>query len=212
MTKIKICGLSREEDIQFINEAKPDYCGFIINFAVSRRNISPERLRELKRHLVPGIQAVGVFVNEDPKLIAELLNEGTLDLAQLHGDESEEYIKDIKKLTDKPIIKAFRVKEAEDVRKAFESSADRILLDSGKGSGKTFDWSVLEHLPDTADEKRNTWFLAGGLDAENIPEAIARFHPGVIDLSSAVEKDGVKDREKILEAVAVVRNCQKAEI
>lgn len=210
MTKIKICGLSREEDIQFINEAKPDYCGFIINFPASRRNISPERLRELKSHLDPEVQAVGVFVNEDPKLIAELLNEGTLDLAQLHGDESEEYIKNIKKFTDKPIIKAFRVKETEDVRKAFESSADRVLLDSGKGSGKTFDWSVMEHLPDTVEEKRNTWFLAGGLDAQNIPEAVERFHPGVIDLSSAVETDGVKDREKILEAVAVVRNCQSS--
>ena len=191
MPKIKICGLSRPEDITYINEAKPDYCGFIIDVPKSRRNVSISKVRELVQNLESQICPVGVFVNKDCGEVAQSLNEGTIQIAQLHGQEDEAYIKKLKSLTDHPVMKA--------------SSADLILLDHGKGgTGETFDWSLLEGWT------KRPYFLAGGLNPENIPEAIQQIHPWGIDLSSAVETDGKKDREKILQAVKTVRNFESS--
>ena len=188
MPKIKICGLSRPEDITYINEAKPDYCGFIIDVPKSRRNVSISKVRELVQNLESQICPVGVFVNKDCGEVAQLLNEGTIQIAQLHGQEDEAYIKKLKSLTDHPVMKAFSIQEKKDLDAAAASSADLILLDHGKGgTGETFDWNP-----------------------ENIPEAIQRIHPWGIDLSSAVEIDGKKDREKILQAVKTVRNFESS--
>ena len=93
MPKIKICGLSCPEDITYINEAKPDYCGFIIDVPKSRRNVSVSKVRELVQNLESQICPVGVFVNKDCGEVAQLLNEGTIQIAQLHGQEDEAYIK-----------------------------------------------------------------------------------------------------------------------
>ena len=117
MTKMKLCGLFRPCDIDAANELKPEYIGFV--FAPkSRRYVTPEKAAELKKLLDPDIQAVGVFVNEVPERIAALLNKGIIDIAQLHGAEDENDINQLRTLTDKPIIKAFCIKESEDITDA----------------------------------------------------------------------------------------------
>ena len=198
-TKIKICGLRRREDILAVNEAKPNYCGFIIEFPKSFRSITADKVRELVKDLAPEIQAVGVFVNAPVELVSGLLNEGTLALAQLHGQENEVYIRELKKFTDKPLIKAFSVKTREDIEKALQSPADYILLDQGSGgTGKVFDWSLIPKI-------ERPFFLAGGIGAENLEQAIREIRPYAVDLSSSVETDKWKDPEKIRNVVDIVR-------
>lgn len=198
-TKIKICGLRRREDILAINEARPDYCGFIIEFPKSFRSVTVDKVRELVKDLSPEIKGVGVFVNAPVKFISGLLNDGTLALAQLHGQEDEAYIRELKKLTDKPIIKAFSVKTSEDIEKALQSPADYILLDQGSGgTGMTFDWSLIPKI-------ERPFFLAGGIGEENLEQAIREIRPYAVDLSSSVETDKWKDPEKIRNVVDIVR-------
>lgn len=200
-TRIKICGLSRMEDIDYVNEAQPDYCGFVIGVPASRRNVTVTQLARLRERLLEQICPVGVFVNAEPKLIAELLNGGLIDIAQLHGSEDETYIARLRDLTDKPLIKAFSVQNLSDLEMAEKSSADLVLLDHGKGgTGASFEWELLRHW------KKRPYILAGGLDAGNIPEAVSEYHPYAVDLSSSVETGVKKDREKILAAVAAVRS------
>ena len=195
MSRIKICGLRRPEDIAAVNEARPDYCGFIVEYPKSRRSIDRTTLRELVRGLREKIVPVGVFVNATKELVAELLEEGTIQIAQLHGQESQEYIQELKVLTEKPLIQAFSIKSKEDV----ESVADYILLDQGSGgTGKVFDWSLV-------GEVGRPYFLAGGLDVENLREAIGLLHPWAVDLSSSLEIDGMKDAGRICQAVEIVR-------
>lgn len=200
MTKIKICGLSRPCDIDFVNEAKPDYIGFVF-WEKSRRNVTKEQAAALKERLDPGILSVGVFVDEKPEAAAELANEGIIDLIQLHGSEDAAYVAKLRELMDKPIIKAFcGTKIAEVSQNDFP--ADYYLLDHGKGSGERFDW---ECIP----EMKKPWFLAGGISAGNVMEAIERFHPYAVDVSSSVETDGKKDRDKILEIVRRIRDVER---
>ena len=198
-TKIKICGLRRREDILAVNEAKPDYCGFIIEFPRSFRSITEVQVRELVQELSAKISAVGVFVNAPIELVSGLLNDGTLALAQLHGQEDESYIRELKKITGKPVIKAFSVKTKEDIEKALISPADYILLDQGSGgTGKTFDWSLIPKI-------RREFFLAGGIGAENLRQAIQEIRPYAVDLSSSVETDRWKDPVKIRQVVDIVK-------
>ena len=202
-TKIKICGLRRREDILAVNEAKPDYCGFIIEFPSSFRSVTADEVRELVKELDPEIRPVGVFVNAPMELVRTLLDDGTLALAQLHGQEDESYIRELKTYTDKLIIKAFSIKTEADIKKAIRSEADYILLDQGAGgTGETFDWSLVPAI-------KRPWFLAGGLGCENLESAIHLLHPWAVDLSSSVETDGHKDPDKILEAVYAVRNIKE---
>ena len=138
-TRIKICGLTRREDILAANRWKPDYIGFV--FAESRRQVGKEKARELKNMLRPGILAVGVFVNGDPEEEAGLFREGVIDLIQLHGQETEEDIRRIKLLTGgmAPVIRAVSVTGPESVRQWADSSADFLLLDNGPGgTGSAF--------------------------------------------------------------------------
>ena len=198
MTKIKICGLRREQDIRYANELMPDYIGFV--FAKkSRRYVSPEKAEELKAMLAPGIQAVGVFVNEEPEQIVSLLEAGTIDVAQLHGQESETEIRRLRELTDHPLIQAFRIDTEQDVERANASTADYVLLDSGAGgTGTVFDWDLLQAI-------RRPYFLAGGLDTENLGTVKAKLNPYGIDVSSGIETDGYKDKEKMTAFVAAAR-------
>lgn len=200
MTKIKLCGLSRPCDIEAANELKPDYIGFV--FAPkSRRYVDPQRAAELKKMLDPAIKAVGVFVNEAPENVAGLLDCGTIDIAQLHGGESEDYIAALRSLTDKPIIKAFRIDTAQDIAAAQNSTADFILLDSGSGgTGTVFDWELIQHL-------RRPYFLAGGLGLGNAREAVEALTPYAVDVSSGIETDGLKDKTKMKEFVCAVRGA-----
>lgn len=197
MTKIKLCGLSRPCDIEAVNELKPDYIGFV--FAPeSRRYVTYEKAEELKRRLSPEIRAVGVFVNELPQNVARLLQNGIIDMAQLHGDEDEDYIAKLRLLTDKKIIRAFCIKTADDIKIAAQSEADYILLDSGAGTGTVFDWEYVKSIG-------RPYFLAGGLDAGNAAGAVRALHPFAVDVSSGIETDGVKDKIKIAAFVAAVR-------
>lgn len=199
MSKIKVCGLSRMEDIQAVNEAGPDFCGFIIEFQKSSRCVSRERVKELRKELRSGIIPVGVFVNAPIELPAELLRKGIIEMAQLHGKEDESYMERLRGITDKPLIKAFSIQTKEDMEEALKSSADYILLDQGSGgTGKTFDWSLVPKI-------ERPFFLAGGLGEENLRQAIETTAPWAVDLSSSLETKGKKDREKIFRAVELVR-------
>ena len=194
--KIKICGLFREEDIDFVNEAKPDYVGFV--FAKSHRQVSKETAQKLKNKLDKNILAVGVFVNEDINKIAEICNENIVDLVQLHGDEDDNYINELKKVCNKKIIKAVKVKKGEDIIRWRNCQADWLMFDAGKGEGKTFDWSVLKNFI-------RPYFLAGGINENNIAQAI-KMNPYCIDVSSGVETNKLKDKDKILNIVRRVKN------
>ena len=202
-TKIKICGLRRREDILAVNEAKPDYCGFIVEFPRSFRSVTADQVRGLVKELAPEIQPVGVFVNAPLELVRTLLDDGTLALAQLHGQEDESYIRELKTYTDKLIIKAFSIKTTEDIEKALQSPADYILLDQGGGgTGKTFDWSLIPEI-------QRPFFLAGGIGAANLEQAIREIHPYAVDLSSSVETEKWKDPEKIRQVVDIARKNNK---
>ena len=197
MTKMKLCGLSRPCDIEAANELKPDYIGFVFA-SKSKRYVTYEKATELKKRLLPEIQAVGVFVNEHPQEVAKRLENGMIDIAQLHGDEDEAYIKQLRLLTDKPIIKAFRIETAQDIKIANQSTADYILLDSGAGTGEVFDWGFVKSI-------RRPYFLAGGLDARNAASAVKALYPFAVDVSSGIETDGVKDKTKMAAFIAAVR-------
>lgn len=201
MTKIKLCGLSRREDIEAANALMPDFIGFV--FARnSRRYVTPVQAAALKKALAPGIQTVGVFVDESADTVAALLNGGVIDLAQLHGGEDEAYLTALREQTAKLIIQAFRVAAREDVRKACRSSADYILLDSGAGTGCSFDWGLLESI-------ERPYFLAGGLDGANVAAAIRTLRPFAVDVSSGIETEGKKDKNKMAAFVETVRREDK---
>jgi len=198
MVKIKICGIRRFEDIDIVNKYKPEYIGFV--FANSKRQVSHELAADLKSNLSSDIVSVGVFVNAGIDEILELFNAKTIEIAQLHGNESEEYINILKERTDNElkIIKAIEMAENNDLLKYDDSLADYLLLDSGKGSGKTFDWRLIRK------DLKKEFFLAGGINSLNVREAILEFNPYAIDLSSSLETDGFKDEGKIKEIMEVI--------
>jgi len=198
MTRVKVCGLKLPEDMAYANELQPDYVGFV--FAkTSKRYVSPELAAALRRQLSPQIVSVGVFVDEPIMRVAALLESGVIGMAQLHGAESQEYVHELKSKTRAPIIQAFRIASREDVLRAEESGADYILLDHGAGgTGESFDWSLLDGID-------RPFFLAGGLSAENVGEAISRYKPYAVDSSSKLETDGVKDYNKMKAFVEAVR-------
>lgn len=197
--KIKICGLTRLEDIEVANALLPDYIGFVF-WERSKRNVSKEQAKELKSRLDSRIKAVGVFVDAEIDFIADLVSCGIIDVAQLHGSEDEDYILQLReRLGGAEIIKAFNINKIESFDEAEKSSADHIMIDSGKGSGITFDWSKLERL-------ERPYFLAGGLSTENISEVLASINPFAVDVSSGVETDGLKDASKMKRFVESVRS------
>lgn len=197
MTKIKLCGISRPCDVEAANALKPEYIGFV--FAKnSRRCVSPDKASALKQLLSPEIKAVGVFVNEKPENIAELLNGRIIDAVQLHGNEDEAYIERLRTRTDKPIIKAFQIFGMDEIAKAEKSTADFVLLDSGAGTGAVFDWKLIKNIS-------RPYFLAGGLSAQNAESAVRLLHPYAVDVSSGIETDGRKDSIKMAAFVAAVR-------
>lgn len=201
MTKIKLCGITRLCDIETVNALKPEYVGFV--FATqSKRCVTPAQAALLRRALHPDIQAVGVFVDEPVEQVAALLKEKVIDMAQLHGSESEDDIRRLQKLSGRPVIRAFRVKSAEDLADVQDCCADYVLLDSGAGSGRTFDWTLLKQM-------KRSYFLAGGMDALNVGDAVRQLHPYAVDVSSGIETDGLKDKEKMTAFVEAVRREER---
>lgn len=193
MTKIKFCGLKTLDDIYAVNEILPEYVGFV--FAPkSKRYVTPDQAEKLRAALSKKILAVGVFVNENPAQVAELLNAGIIDAAQLHGNETAAYIKNLRDLTKKIIIQAF---QSQKMLSADESNADFVLIDAGAGDGKVFDWRQIN--------LRREYFLAGGLTPENVGSAIKMLKPFAVDVSSGIETDGRKDFGKMKAFADAVR-------
>lgn len=198
MTKIKLCGLRRSCDIEYANLLAPEYVGFV--FAKnSKRYVTPEQALLLRKQLANDILPVGVFVDEDADVVAGLVNRRIIDVVQLHGKETDSYMQKLREQADCTIIKAFRVKNRDDILAANRSLADYVLLDSGAGSGETFAWSLLQ-------EMKRPYFLAGGLTPENVTSAIEALHPFAVDASSSLETDGFKDKEKMTAFVHAVRD------
>ncbi len=220
MTRIKLCGLTRIQDIEIANKLKPEYIGFIF-WDRSSRNVSAIQAARLKGKLDPEIKAVGVFVNAPAEQVISYYNVGIIDIAQLHGNENEEYIK---KLHDAglTVIKAFKMKKTGEninlagnanietpekptgnaitetygkstddvITEAVKSSADYIMFDPGKGEGVTFNWQLIKGI-------KREFFLAGGLIPENIEKAVETVQPFAVDVSSGIETNGHKDPDKM---------------
>jgi len=207
--RIKVCGLFRDEDIDYANESQINYAGFV--FAKSPREVSAPLAQYLRFRLADGIIPVGVFVNAPLAFITELYHNGVISVAQLHGDEDESYIAQLQKLsvtnirqTAIPPIKVIKTlffgsENFKSQLRKLANVVDYFLIDSGAGSGKTFDWKQLGSL-----KIPRPWFLAGGININNIKQAM-ELNPFAIDVSSGAETDGVKDRKKILELTETIR-------
>jgi phosphoribosylanthranilate isomerase len=200
-TRCKICGLYREEDIAYINRIKPDYCGFIIDYPKSHRSLHIEQVEKLSGIVDNQIVRVGVFVDEEVEIIEDLLKRDVIDMAQLHGKEDDTLIQRLQENTGKPVIKAFVIESIAAYEKACKSSADYILLDAGKGEGRQFDWDVISENP-----PERKYFLAGGLNRDNVKQAVELLHPFAVDLSSGVETEKKKDLEKIKEIKEILES------
>lgn len=219
MTKVKFCGLTGMEDIRIVNNLKPDYIGFVF-FPKSKRNVDKDKAKELKQNLDPDIKVVGVFVDADPEKIVELVNDKVIDIVQLHGSEDEEYIRKLRSFTDAEIIKAFQIKNSFDsqskeptptdsdqtvteitrqISNINNSSADMVLIDSGQGTGTAFNWQILKQIT-------RPYFLAGGINLDNVDEAVNGVKPYAIDVSSGIETDGIKDEDKMRKIIGVVKD------
>ncbi|MBE6468647.1 MAG: phosphoribosylanthranilate isomerase [Coriobacteriaceae bacterium] len=209
MTRVKLCGMFRDEDIPAVVDAAPDLCGFVVEVPSSPRSVSVERLVELCS-LMDAIESaeaarsrigrVGVFVNAPIPYVARAAEAAGLDLVQLHGNENRPYIDALRGRLPRGvrIIQAFRPRVPADAVRIEESHADLVLLDAGQGSGTAFDWSL-------AAPVTRPFLLAGGLAPETLAEAIREVSPWGVDMSSGIETDGVKDPEKMKAAVAAAR-------
>ena len=205
MTRVKICGLKSPQDIEIVNECMPDYIGFV--FAdFSKRYVTLEKALELKQLLNPKIKSVGVFVNERIDVIMSILESGAIDIVQLHGNEDEEYVAELRErircskvLSPEPeIIQVFNMNKIQNLSDIQKTSADYILLDSGYGTGQTFDWEKLKDID-------KPFFLAGGLNLENVEQAVREIAPFAVDVSSGVETQGSKDRSKVERFINLVK-------
>ncbi|MFZ5987170.1 MAG: phosphoribosylanthranilate isomerase [Bacillota bacterium] len=210
MTGVKICGLRRKEDIEYVNCYLPHYIGLV--FAKSKRQVSKELAADLRAELASDIKAVGVFVNEDALEVAEITRYCGLDCIQLHGDESPEYIESLKEalhgenIKRVEIWKAVRVRDEESVKSMSLYDVDAFLLDtyvegSFGGAGKTFDWELA-----CLAKKYGKIILAGGLDTGNVSGAVGMVRPFAVDVSSGVETDGFKDEVKISSFIKEVKS------
>lgn len=198
--KIKICGLKRPEDIAYANACMPDYIGFV--FAGKKRKVTLSQAASLREGLKPGIVPVGVFVNEELSVIRQAVEEGIIQMVQLHGQETQEEILALREMVRVPIIKAVSVKNVDSIQEAQKLSCDYLLLDHGAGgTGERFSWEMLRELEEGLGKP---FFLAGGLDIHNIREA-RKYGAFCLDVSSGAETEGFKDYEKMKALVEAVR-------
>ncbi len=207
MTKIKLCGIRRPEDVVMVNRLRPDYVGFVF-WSRSKRAVDAETAGRLREMLSPEIRTVGVFVDEAPENIAALMQRGIISVAQLHGHETEKEIRALREQLRRnaarggEIWQAFVLRSREQLQTAAESSADCLLLDAGRGEGGSFDWRWLEGF-------QRPYFLAGGLTAETVGSAVQGLQPYGVDVSSAIETDGLKDPRKMTAFVQAVRQADE---
>lgn len=201
---IKLCGLRRDEDVEYANEFMPDYVGFI--FAEnSKRTVTIEQAKALSKNLSSYIQKVGVFVNQSIEYIKRVVDEVGLNVYQLHGDEDNNYIEKISNTIDAEIWRAVRVRGSEDIALADSLGVDTILLDSfmeGQygGTGRVADWNIISNT-----KIKTPFFLAGGLNEDNIIKAIETVKPYGVDISGGIETNGFKDRKKIERLMNLIR-------
>ncbi len=200
MTKVKLCGLRTMDDIGYANEARPDMAGMILAPGFGR-TVPLKLAEDMARSLSDGIELVGVFVDQPLEEVKEIADRLDLDLIQLHGSENDAYVRRLKELSGRRIIKSFGT-SADDLDRIGSSSADLVLIDPGRGSGKTFDLSVLDGVA-------FKYILAGGLTPDNVGEAIRRVRPHAVDTSSGTETDGRKDRVKMMRFVQAVRTADE---
>jgi len=202
MAKIKICGITTQDEITYANALQPDYIGFVL--APSKRHVSPETAANLKASLSPDIQAVGVFVNADIKTIQELCSSNVIDSVQIHGDEDAAYLQMLKKAIPNTIIRAVRVQNEADIKNALSIAADYILFDTYQagsygGTGAAFNWKLLAGYP-------TPFILAGGLCAENLQNALSACSPWCVDVSGGAETAGKKDMQKMQQIIQIARS------
>ena len=196
MVKVKICGIKNLQDVQAVNKHKPDFAGFVF-YPLSKRYVSLIVARRLKAALNRHIKTVGVFVNAPVEEIAAAAEMGIIDLVQLHGDEGNAYIAELKKICRLPIIKAVRVQDENDIKRADYYNCDYLLFDTYSqsaygGTGRQFNTQLLKGV-----KIHKPYFIAGGLNAENVRRAIKGLKPFAADVSGGVETDGGKDAAKI---------------
>ena len=216
--KIKFCGLRRPEDIEYANQTRPDYIGFV--FAKSKRQVSPELAGQLGLGLAEGLKKVGVFVNAPLEEILEAVRLAKLDVVQLHGDEGPEEIRAVKealvgvstvtigKIPE--IWKAVRTTDAAVLLAADGLEVDRLLLDAftpgmAGGTGVVADWNMIRGVK---GQLTKPFFLAGGLNAGNLEEAVYAVEPYGIDLSSGIETDGFKDLSKMEAIIKIIERVR----
>ena len=201
MTKVKICGLYRDDDIDYVNEVLPDYIRFVIYYPKSHRSIDLFEAKRLKEKLDSKIKAIGVFVNQHIELVKTAYRQGIIDIVQLQGDENEEYIRTLKDKLGITIIKAFSIKTELDIELANKSNADIVLLYTEPKEGEEYYKFILDKIKDI----KKDYILAGGLNADNVGSIVKNLHPYCVDVSSGVETNKKKDLEKIRNFVKAVR-------
>ena len=201
MTKIKICGLFREEDMEAVNVYRPDYVGFIINYPKSHRNLDIKSLEVLSKKLDSSIKRVAVFVNEDIEFIKKLFDKGLFDIIQLHGEEDNKYIQSLKISTKTDIIKAHKIEDKSSLDKISSCASDLVLIDTGKGGGLSHSEKNIELLK----QLNRRYMLAGGIDEGNVRYLLKELSPYALDISSGAETDRKKDRAKIKRLIEMIR-------
>ena len=199
MARVKVCGINSPEDVEIVNELKPDYVSFA--FYKNKRQVTYEKARKLKQILDKDIRVIGVFVDENTNVVASAANDDLLDVIEFHGNEGPGEIERIKAFTEKPIIQGFRIRSRADVELALDSHADSILMYSDSESGVPMDWKLLKNVT-------RPYFLAGGLNADNIEKAIKICHPFAVSVTTGVETDGIKDREKMAAFIKMARRTK----
>lgn len=204
MVKVKICGIKTLQDVEIVNRQKHDFTGFVF-YPLSKRYVSLIMARSLKAKLNKKIKSIGVFVNAPPEEIAAAAELGIINMVQLHGDESNAYIAELRKICTLPIIKAVRVREEADIKKAAFYNCDYFLFDtystaSYGGTGRQFDTQLLKGV-----KINKPYFLAGGLNAENVRSALKGLKPYAVDVSGGVESGGSKDEIKIKNFIKQVK-------
>ena len=200
-TEIKICGLTRIEDIIAVNRYGADYAGFVF-CKKSKRYIDSYKAGELIDLLRSDITTVGVFLDEPLDNVISAARISGVQMVQLHGHESDEYVEYVRRTLERPVIKAFKADEEGALERALKSNADYVMIDSGAGCGKKFDWNILKGF-------NRDYFLAGGLEPESVGEAVNMLEPFAVDVSTGVETDGVKDEAKIEKFIKAVKHGGK---
>ena len=200
MVKVKICGICHGSEIGIMNELSPDFVGFVF-IPKSRHFIAPEVAAMLRSKLRKSIQTVGVFANASLKTVAMCTEISGINMVQLHGHETNEYLAALREYIRCPIIKVYKVAKPIDAEKASYSTADYSMLDGGNaGDGKTFDWSLIGKI-------HRKFFLSGGLTPENVINALgSASQPYAVNVSSGVESNRIKDYKKVMKFIEAVRN------